>query len=32
MLITTDLKDTGIRIPGILSLKFKEDTLTRVDY
>tara|TARA_R110002167_G_scaffold267434_1_gene474055 strand:+ start:83 stop:454 length:372 start_codon:yes stop_codon:yes gene_type:complete len=32
MLVTTDLQDTGIRIPGILSLKFKEETLTRVDY
>ena len=32
MLVTTDLKDTGIRIPGILSLKFKTDTLKRVDY
>ena len=32
MLTTTDLQDTGIRIPGILSLKFKIDTLTRVDY
>ena len=32
MLVTTDLSDTGIRIPGILSLKFKTDTLKRVDY
>ena len=32
MLVTTDLQDTGIRIPGILSLKFKMDKLTRVDY
>ena len=32
MLTTTDLKDTGLRIPGILSLKFKTDTLKRVDY
>ena len=32
MLTTTDLQDTGLRIPGILSLKFKEDTLKRVDY
>ena len=32
MLTTTDLQDTGIRIPGILSLKFRIDKLTRVDY
>ena len=32
MLVTTDLQDTGIRIPGIFGLKFKSDTLTRVDY
>ena len=32
MLVTTDLQDTGIRIPGILSLKFRTDKLTRVDY
>ena len=32
MLVTTDLQDTGIRIPGILSLKFRIDKLTRVDY
>ena len=32
MLTTTDLQDTGLRIPGILSLKFKTETLKRVDY
>jgi hypothetical protein len=32
MLVTTDLQDTGIRIPGILSLKFRIDKLTRIDY